>query len=58
MGNKRIGQAAMEIFLILNGFEITASIDEQEKVIIQVASGKLNREEFNNWLKAHVQALT
>ena len=29
-GNKRIDHAAMEVFLVLNGFEINASIDEQE----------------------------
>lgn len=29
-GNKRMGHAAMEIFLILNGFEIEASVEEQK----------------------------
>ena len=29
-GNKRIGHAVMEIFLVLNGFEVNASTDEQE----------------------------
>lgn len=28
-GNKRIGHAAMETLLVLNGFEISASVDEQ-----------------------------
>ena len=28
-GNKRIGHAAMEVFLVLNGFEIYADVDEQ-----------------------------
>ena len=28
-GNKRFGHAAMEVFLVLNGFEIEASVDEQ-----------------------------
>ncbi|WP_246844273.1 type II toxin-antitoxin system death-on-curing family toxin [Hydrocoleum sp. CS-953] len=41
-GNKRIGHAAMEVFLILNGLEINASVDEQEQVILAVASGELN----------------
>jgi death-on-curing protein len=30
-GNKRIGHAAMETFLILNGFEIEATFDDQKK---------------------------
>ena len=53
-GNKRIGHAAMETFLILNGFEIDASVDEQEQIILQVASGELERDDFTAWLRAHV----
>ena len=45
-GNKRIGQAAMETVFILNGFEIIADIDEQERIILDVAAGKVNREDF------------
>src|SRR5262245_61394807 len=31
-GNKRIGHAAMEVMLLLNGHEIVGSVDEQEAV--------------------------
>jgi death-on-curing protein len=54
-GNKRTGHAAMEVFLILNGFEIDASTDEQEQVILRVASGKISREEFTDWLRTHIK---
>lgn len=53
-GNKRIGHAAMEVFLVLNGFEIEASVDEQERVILQLAAGELGREEFTEWLRSHI----
>jgi death-on-curing protein len=53
-GNKRIGHAAMEVFLVLNGFEIYADVDEQEKVILKLASGELGREEFTQWLGIHL----
>lgn len=53
-GNKRTGHAAMETCLVLNGLEINATVDEQEQVILQVASGALSREELTNWLRAHV----
>lgn len=53
-GNKRVGHAAMETFLILNGFEIAAQVDEQEQVILTIASGKMTRDEFAIWLRAHV----
>lgn len=53
-GNKRIGHAAMEVFLMLNGYEIAAEVDEQEKVILGVASGEVDRKAFVAWLKEHV----
>lgn len=53
-GNKRVGQAALEVFLVLNGYEIEASVDEQERVILTVASGQMGRTQFSEWLKAHV----
>ena len=53
-GNKRIGHAAMETFLVLNGFEINASVDEQERVILQLAASELDRDEFTKWLHAHI----
>jgi death-on-curing protein len=55
-GNKRTGHAAMESFLILNGLEIVANVDEQERVILAVAAGEIRRAEFTRWLEHHVQA--
>jgi death-on-curing protein len=57
-GNKRIGHAAMETFLILNGFEIEALPDEQERIMLDLAAGKINREAFTNWLNDHVIQIT
>ncbi len=53
-GNKRAGQAAMEIFLVLNGYEISVSVNEQEKVILQVASGEIARGEFEDWVRLYI----
>lgn len=49
-GNKRIGHAAMETFLVMNGYELAADVDEQERVILGVASGKIAREAFTDWV--------
>ncbi|MBL7177847.1 MAG: type II toxin-antitoxin system death-on-curing family toxin [Desulfobacteraceae bacterium] len=57
-GNKRVGHAAMETFLILNGYEIEATVAEQEQIILDLAAGKLTREAFTNWLKDHVIHIT
>jgi death-on-curing protein len=46
----------MEVFLVLNGYEIRAAVDEQERVILQVAASEIDREEFTTWLRAHVVA--
>jgi death-on-curing protein len=54
-GNKRVGHAAMETFLVLNGWELAADVDEQEQVILRLAAGELNREEFTAWVKSHLQ---
>lgn len=32
-GNKRVGHAAIEVFLVLNGYEIGGSVDEQEQIV-------------------------
>jgi len=53
-GNKRTGHAAMETFLVLNGYEIEADVDEQERIILQVVAGELGRNEFTDWLRSHV----
>ncbi|NBD35233.1 MAG: type II toxin-antitoxin system death-on-curing family toxin [Chloroflexi bacterium] len=53
-GNKRIGHAAMEVFLMLNGYEIEANVDEQERIIRDLAAGNLNRETFVSWLREHI----
>jgi death-on-curing protein len=54
-GNKRVGHAAMETFLVLNGWELAAGVDEQEQVILRLAAGSLKREEFTDWVRSHLQ---
>ena len=54
-GNKRLAHAAMETFLILNGAEIAASIDEQERLMLDLASGRYDRETLAVWLSQHLR---
>ena len=54
-GNKRTGHAAMATFLLLNGSEIDATVDEQERIMLSLASGQLNRQNFTEWLNGHVK---
>jgi len=57
-GNKRVGHAAMETFLILNGYEIISSVDEQERVMLELAAGKMLRRNFSEWLNDHISHIT
>ena len=55
-GNKRIGHAAMEVFLVMNGYELNAPTDDQEQVILKVAAGQLDREGLTQWLRKAIVA--
>jgi death-on-curing protein len=47
----------MEAFLMLNGYEIRASLEEAERLILGVAAGAVSRQELVEWLRAHIAAL-
>jgi len=51
-GNKRTGHAAMETFLVLNGYEVSAAVDDQERVMLQLAAGELSRDDFVEWVRS------
>lgn len=53
-GNKRLGQALMEIDLVLDGFEIVTTVDDQEAIFLRLAAGEIGREEFTAWLRGRV----
>ncbi|MGB7443552.1 MAG: type II toxin-antitoxin system death-on-curing family toxin [Coleofasciculaceae cyanobacterium] len=57
-GNKRTAHASMEVFLVFNGFEIQALVDDQEVVMLNLARGTLKRDEFTAWLHKVVIPLT
>ena len=52
-GNKRVAHAAMEVFLLLNGLDLNATIDEQERVMLDLADGRITREQLIFWLENH-----
>lgn len=52
-GNKRIGHAAMEAMLMLNGLELDVSVQEAETEILAVAAGNRRRTVFEDWVRAH-----
>ena len=56
-GNKRVGHAAMETMLVLNGHELRAEVDDAEAMILGVAAGAKDREQLLAWVRAHVVPL-
>lgn len=53
-GNKRIGHAAMETFLILNGNKLVADVDDAESLFLKLAAGDVEREELVAWIAANL----
>jgi hypothetical protein len=41
--------------LLLNGFELDADIDEQERAMLRLAAGECSRDEFTEWVELHVR---
>lgn len=46
----------METFLVLNGFDLNATTDEQERLMLDLASGLLSRDALVSWLQTHTRA--
>src|SRR6185436_7951528 len=53
-GNKRVGHAAMETFLVLNGFQLDATVDQQEELMLALAAGELDRPDLVRWISEHL----
>ena len=47
----------METFLLMNGYEIVASVDDSERVMLDLASGRIDRESLGVWLRARLVSL-
>ena len=47
----------MDTFLVLNGTEIDAPIDDQERVILDLATARMGRTQLTDWLRQHLKPL-
>ena len=56
-GNKRIALVAVETFLMLNGFALTADDAQTVLVMLSVASGSFSEDELADWLRKNIAAL-
>jgi death-on-curing protein len=56
-GNKRVAHAAMEVFLLMNRWELVGTVDEQERLMLDLADGQITREQLTAWLEQHTKPL-
>jgi len=55
-GNKRTAFVAVELFLVLNGFELQASDADCVMAMLDLASGQSDEAAFATWLRRHIAA--
>ena len=56
-GNKRSAFVATELFLMLNGWRLTASDADCVLVMLNLAAGELDEAPFADWLRSRVAAI-
>jgi death-on-curing protein len=52
-GNKRVGLVLLELFLVLNGYELAADDAECYSTIMSLASDGLTVEQVSAWIEEH-----
>ena len=52
-GNKRLAWSAARVFCLVNGRDLTYTIDESEDLMLSAASGQLDVPQIAAWLLAH-----
>ena len=52
-GNKRLAWSAARVFCLVNGRDLTYTIDESENLMLSAASGQLDVPQIAAWLLAH-----
>ena len=53
-GNKRLAWSAARIFCLLNGRDLTYTVDEAEDLMLSSASGQLDVPQIAAWIVAHL----
>jgi len=56
-GNKRTALVTADLFLMLNGYELTSSPAENVLTILGIAEGSLSEEELAAWIRNNIREL-
>lgn len=52
-GNKRLAWSATRIFCLLNGRDLTYSVDDAEELVLSAVAGELDVPQIATWLVEH-----
>jgi prophage maintenance system killer protein len=44
--------------LTLNGFTVSAGVDEQEELFLSLAAGNVSRDALSEWIESHLRPLS
>jgi len=47
----------MDTFVVLNGEEVDAPVDDQERFIMDLAAGHISRSQLADWLRHHLKSV-
>jgi death-on-curing protein len=53
-GNKRTAWVLARLFLVLNGFRLAHGAEETIRIVLALAGGELEEEDFAAWLRARL----
>jgi death-on-curing protein len=56
-GNKRVAHAALETMLVLNGHELQVGVDDQERFLLALAAGEIEREALVEWITENTREI-
>ena len=57
-GNKRAAFVTAELFLLLNGYELTATDADCVLTMVGVADGSVSEDELANWIRDHIEKIS
>lgn len=55
-GNKRVAWAATRVFCLLNGRDLTYTVDDAEQLMLAAAAGAIDVPEIAGWIRHHRSA--
>lgn len=51
--NKRLAWSAMRTFLLLNGSDLSYSVEDAERMVLSVAPGTIDTLDIADWIRTH-----